>query len=297
LNCQHAFELPGGCGTTEFCRTCGAVNAILSSQAQKADIKECRILQRDGHEALNLLVRTTPFVVNGERHTLFAVTDISHEKRRQALERTFFHDLMNTAGALGMLAGLLGKAKPDEMEKIRDQMNRAVGFLLEEIRSQQDLVAAETKELAVSRAGIASQTLLQRVLESWRLYETTQGCSLVLDPKSADAKFTSDPTLLSRILLNMVKNAAEASQSGQTVTIGCTKADDVVEFWVHNPGVMPPDVQAQVFQRFFSTKGEGRGLGTYGMKLLGERYLKAQVSFTSSPGAGTVFRIRCPLTI
>jgi sensor histidine kinase regulating citrate/malate metabolism len=95
----------------------------------------------------------------------------------------------------------------------------------------------------------------------------------------------------------MVKNAFEASSDGDTVTIGSSNNEGHVDLWVHNSAVMPPAIQAQVFQRSFSTKGNGRGLGTYSMKLLGERYLKAKVSFTSSESKGTVFTIRCPSRI
>lgn len=297
LNCRYAFDAPGGCGTSEFCRTCGAVNAIICSQAKKAEVKECSILQRDDGDALNFLVRATPMTLNGEPYTLFAVTDISHEKRRRALERIFFHDLMNTAMGLEMFVRLLRKAKPERTGEIHDQIAQAVSLLLEQIRSQHDLAAAENKELAIRRAEIASIALLQDVVEIWRLDETTEARPVVLDGDSDDVAFTSDPTLLSRILHNMVKNAVEASAAGATVTVGCRKAARAVEFWVHNEGVMPPDVQARVFERSFSTKGTGRGLGTYSMKLLGERYLKAKVSFSSSEAEGTIFRVRCPPTI
>jgi hypothetical protein len=47
-------------------------------------------------------------------------------------------------------------------------------------------------------------------------------------------------------------------------------------------------------QRYFTTKKEqGRGLGTYGMKLIGERYLRGKVSFETS-SAGTVFTFSLP---
>jgi sensor histidine kinase regulating citrate/malate metabolism len=51
----------------------------------------------------------------------------------------------------------------------------------------------------------------------------------------------------------------------------------------------------QIFQRSFSTKGAGRGLGTYSIKLLGERYLHGTVSFASSAEQGTIFQISLPL--
>ncbi len=56
---------------------------------------------------------------------------------------------------------------------------------------------------------------------------------------------------------------------------GVVPADaEMIEFWVHNHAVMPESVQRQVFQRSFTTKGRGRGLGTYSVKLLTERYLE-----------------------
>jgi len=53
-------------------------------------------------------------------------------------------------------------------------------------------------------------------------------------------------------------------------------------------------VQLQVFNRSFSTKGTGRGLGTYSVKLLTERCLKGRVGFTSALGEGTVFQVTLP---
>jgi sensor histidine kinase regulating citrate/malate metabolism len=47
----------------------------------------------------------------------------------------------------------------------------------------------------------------------------------------------------------------------------------------------------QLFQRSFSTKGNGRGIGTYSIKLLTENYLKGKVSFFSNEEEGTVFSI------
>ena len=66
-------------------------------------------------------------------------------------------------------------------------------------------------------------------------------------------------------------------------------------FHVQNPGVILPDVAAQIFHRSFSTKGGyGRGLGTYGMKLLGEDHLGGSLSFKSTEAEGTRFTILLP---
>ena len=115
-----------------------------------------------------------------------------------------------------------------------------------------------------------------------------------LAPGSATLEIVTDSRLLRRILGNLIKNALEASQPGQTVTAGCAEDEGGVRFWVHNPTFMPPRVQLQVFNRSFSTKGSGRGLGTCSVRLLAERYLNGKAGFTSSEEGGTVFFVILP---
>jgi sensor histidine kinase regulating citrate/malate metabolism len=59
---------------------------------------------------------------------------------------------------------------------------------------------------------------------------------------------------------------------------------------------MQKDVQLQLFQRSFSTKGKGRGLGTYSIKLLTENYLKGKVRFETRRESGTTFFIKIPFS-
>jgi sensor histidine kinase regulating citrate/malate metabolism len=54
-------------------------------------------------------------------------------------------------------------------------------------------------------------------------------------------------------------------------------------------------VRPRIFQRCFTTKpGEGRGQGTFAMKLFGEGYLGGTVSFETSAREGTTFELRLP---
>jgi sensor histidine kinase regulating citrate/malate metabolism len=65
---------------------------------------------------------------------------------------------------------------------------------------------------------------------------------------------------------------------------------------VSNPGLIPEQVQLQLFKRSFSTKSaKGRGIGTYSMKLFGERYLGGRVGFESTAEKGTTFWIELPI--
>lgn len=294
LGCVHAIETAGGCGTTEFCKTCGAVKAILSSLGGTEAVEECRIiLQND--EALDLQVWATPLQVEDERFSVFAIKDISHEKRRRVLERIFFHDLLNAAGGLRGFVDILQDAKPTELETVKEAIAKLSDRLIEEINAQRELSLAENNELVVDPDPINSIGLLREIIEMYARHEVARNRSLQLDRAAEIITFTSDPTLLRRVIGNMVKNALEATSPGQTVTLSCRVAGEEVEFSVHNPTFMPRDVQLQMFQRSFSTKGSDRGLGTYSMKLLSERYLKGWVSFNSSPEQGTVFIGRYPL--
>lgn len=57
---------------------------------------------------------------------------------------------------------------------------------------------------------------------------------------------------------------------------------------------MSRSVQLQVFQRSFSTKGIGRGIGTYSIKLFAEKYLGGKVRFESREPTGTLFQVMLP---
>lgn len=61
---------------------------------------------------------------------------------------------------------------------------------------------------------------------------------------------------------NMLINAPEASKPGEKVSLGAQAQNSELIFWDHNPGYIPEDVQMRLFMRSFSTKDQGRGLGT-----------------------------------
>jgi signal transduction histidine kinase len=294
LGCIHAFEEKGGCGNAESCRLCGAASALLTGLAGQAEVEECRILRVSG-EALDLRVWTTPVVLDGEHFTVFAALDISHEKRRQALEHVFLHDVGNVASGLRWYAELLQRGNVKNGAEIRDAIGRLSRELLEEIDGQRTLVRAESGELVLTPEPLGVRQLLDDTVRLYRQHPVAHGRQLDIHPQTADLSLVSDRTLLSRVLCNLIKNALEACRAGDTVTVGSAARDAGIEFWVHNPGAMPREVQLQIFQRSFSTKGAGRGLGTYGVKLLTERYLGGTVSFTSTPEQGTIFHVRYPL--
>jgi len=129
---------------------------------------------------------------------------------------------------------------------------------------------------------------------AYRRHEVAAGKTITVASESDNVAFRSDHSLLLRVLGNMLKNALEATSAGETVTLETNLEENRVEFRVHNPDFMPREVQLQVFKRSFSTKGKGRGIGTYSIRLFVTRYLGGSVDFESSKERGTTFRVRLP---
>lgn len=296
LGCIHVNEGPDGCGTARHCATCGAVQAILASQQQEQRVvRECRISIRSsqGTSPLDLRVTASQFFVDQERFILVAAEDISQSKRLRALQRTFFHDVLNTAGCIQGYSQYLDKDTTSDPETCT-RLARLSDQLIEAIQAQRDLVCAESGELKTKPEIFPVPELLEEVRAQYTRHPIADGRAIQV-ADSWGGSITADRHLLLRVLGNMVKNALEATRARLTVTLGCKRQGDHVVFWVHNPGVMSEEVQLQIFQRSFTTKPEsGRGLGTYSMKLFGERYLGGHVTFTSTTPEGTTFRLTLP---
>jgi signal transduction histidine kinase len=292
---MHSCQSEGGCGTTQFCSVCGAVNAILEAQQGTQSAKECRIITNE-NEALDLQVTATPYYLNKDQYIFFAIADISSEKRRQTLERVFFHDILNSAGGISGLSSIMPMINDmDEMTETAEIINRAANFLVDEIKSQRMLTVAESGDLVLSFSQIESLTVLKELGELYSQHEVIRDKILSVDKNSVSGQAITDSVLLRRVLGNMVKNALEASKAGGKVTLSCSPTEDAIRFTVHNDVYMPQEIQLQLFKRSFSTKGIGRGIGTYSMKLFGEKYLKGKVGFESMEENGTTFFIEIPM--
>ncbi|WP_243371865.1 PAS domain-containing sensor histidine kinase [Geotalea sp. SG265] len=299
LHCIHAEQNPDGCGTGKHCQKCAAVLSIIESEQANAQVvKEYRITIDNGQwSALDLEVVVSPLQIGDLQLILFVMRDISAEKRRKVLEQVFFHDVINTAGGIRGMAEVLAKGMlptADEEKYYKESMVSLSAKLIDEIVYQRHLLAAEKGEFRPDPGMVEVAKLLKEVQTLFANHDVAEGRNLVLNC-STGTSIVTDAAILRRILGNMIKNALEACNKGETVTLSCTEDTESITFMVNNPGVMSDDVQLQLFQRSFSTKAaEGRGIGTYSIKLFGERYLKGNISFTSNEQEGTTFRFTIP---
>jgi hypothetical protein len=299
ISCVHATDEPSGCGTSYACAYCGAVNAIVESQRTgKKSMRETRITSEvDGKlKSWDLNIMSTPVYLSGSLFYVLVFQDVSDEKRRSALERIFFHDLLNTVGGLnGLLTILKAGTEPDEASELINLSEEASRDILDEIMLHRQIRAAEMGDLQIKIEKVNSLGLLSAAVGKISSHEVGKNKTIVISDKPTDIDFETDKNLFQRVIINLLKNALEATENNNSVAAGAESEENKIRFWVKNDSVIPKDIQMQLFQRSFSTKGTGRGIGTYSIRLLTENYLKGKVSFISNEAEGTVFSIELNL--
>ncbi|MCX7718938.1 MAG: HAMP domain-containing histidine kinase [Candidatus Sumerlaeaceae bacterium] len=300
FDCVHAFESPDGYGASDQCPQCGLMLAAQTAECAGAGTFECHIMRRSMPDTIDFRLYTTCLELAGDTYLFMVGLDIGGEIRQRALERIFFHDLLNATGNIDGLAWLLmqGGEKP-EQERCRLLLTNACRRLADEVRGHRDIFDAERGDLQIEPQPMEPWEFLCDLIEHYRSHPVarTRHVRLVEPPEKLPTLHT-DPSLVGRVLGNLIKNALEATRQGDAVEVAVRPCNDLggVEFLVWNPEPIPQELQRRLFTRAFSTKGVGRGLGTYGAKLITERYLGGSLKFVSTAHEGTTFSLSLPPT-
>lgn len=297
LSCVNSGTSVNGCGHSEQCLSCGALKALLLAQSGEDATEEFTMNRGEGFDTMEFKAFSSPIRVEDQQFYSFVVTDVSNDKRRRALERIFFHDILNTAGGLKGFADLLTQSEKEDLDYLTGIISKVSGSLIEEIIAQRDLTAAESDELVVREQSIEVFRVVSEVYDIYRNHPVTTNKSIIVEHHLEGRIIVTDPVLLRRVLGNMLKNALEATISGGSVVIGYTYTDTTVLFFVKNQSIIPKNIRDLIFKRSFSTKGADRGLGTYSMKLLTEKYLHGTMRFESVDDYGTTFYAEIPNSI
>ncbi len=298
FNCVNAVNDTGGCGTTEKCEYCGAKTAFEEAWKQsKKVVRECKITSQRDQETFQLDLEITATPIEFEKkYLIVSIEDITERKRKALLERLFFHDVLNLAGGLSGILELIPVLSEDKKEKYLEIASSLTEQIIDEIRGQQQMMKAESGELHPHFAPVKIDRLLSKLVDQARFHVMAHEKHTEVVNQITDKEIVTDQTLLTRVLVNMIKNAMEAIPRGGTIILKAKDCGNYVRFSVFNNTYMAHDVQMQIFQRSYSTKGHNRGIGTYSMKLLGERYLQGVVGFSSIEAKGTTFYIDLPVS-
>lgn len=211
------------------------------------------------------------------------------------------HDLRQPAHALGMFVARLAQLPHDA------ETRHLIGSLEASVRATQDLLDGlldvsrlDAQAVPVQLRSFALADIFEQLREGLALDAVEKGLRLRVRPTGV--WLMSDPTLLHRILINLVVNALRYTRQG-SVLVACRLAGDGrharVEVWDSGIGIAPEHHQA-IFTEFYQVgnterdrrKGLGLGLNIVERTahLLGHR-----LSMRSSLGRGTRFSIEVPL--
>jgi signal transduction histidine kinase len=104
-----------------------------------------------------------------------------------------------------------------------------------------------------------------------------------------------DGPQLKQVFLNVLLNALQAMGSGGAVDVSIHADETTITTVVRDQGAgISPEVQAQLFTPFFTTKPKGTGLGLSIARRIIEGH-RGRIRVTSQPGEGTTVRIKLPL--
>jgi signal transduction histidine kinase len=138
-------------------------------------------------------------------------------------------------------------------------------------------------------------------LEDTMLQLAGPDVKIVLDLAAAPVVAKLDTGQFERVLLNLVRNAAEAMPQGGAVTISTsargTPGDTATaQIAVSDSGTgMPPEIAARATEAFFTTKGThaATGLGLF-LALGFAEQAGGRLSIESEPGCGTTVKLVLP---
>ena len=222
------------------------------------------------------------------------------EKERLAAIGEFasgiIHEVRNPLTTMKMGLNYFKKIDKTEASQMRvslaleeaDRLER----LLEEI-----LLYAKPQRLDLQTIDI--NQFITEMLESLRMNPAATKRYIEYNPPSTQLKVMGDKDKLKQIIINLVCNACEAINAGETVKIKLVKIEnnskEKVSIKVCNGGLpIPPEVLPKLTQPFYSTKSSGTGLGLAIVKRIVESH-DGELLIESSIETGTIISVKLPI--
>lgn len=213
------------------------------------------------------------------------------------------HEIRNPLAGIAAGAQYLTKALP-ELGPQRESMD----FIEREIR-RLDRILQDLFDITHPRALRLRQEPVEeaarRALQCVAALAESRGVRVGLEVTPRTPPATHDADQLEQVILNLCKNAIEASPEGAAVEVrvgpappggGRARAGPpAVRVTVSDSGSGIPEAHLRtIFEPFFTTKKEGSGLGLYVSHDIVKRH-GGTIAVRSEPGSGTVFTLELPL--
>lgn len=206
---------------------------------------------------------------------------------------TIIHDIKNPMGTLRMYAQVIQKKTDDSeasqlAQEIISQVDRFVNMTQEILDFSRGISEIHLEEVQLSDVMddllmFIEKDLAKRNITLVRRFEYTGTCSLDLDK-------------IARAFYNLASNAADAMESGGTLTVASRALNNhmIIEFSDTGSGI-PDEIRGRVFDPFFTSgKRHGTGLGLSIVKRIVDDH-HGRIELESDPNTGTTFRLFFPL--
>ncbi len=201
--------------------------------------------------------------------------------------------LHSLAGHLELLRGELpppiAQQAARRLEIIETQIARVSGV----IRQLLDLVRRERPVFGP----VEVEPLLQASAELISPGLDTAGIKLHLDIEPGLPAIRGNRDQLMQVMLNLLTNATQATTSGDTIEVAARRRAEYIDISVRDCGTgIPPELQAEIFEPFVSSKplGRGTGLGLYIANQI-IRDHDGHIEVQSQSGQGSTFTIVLPV--
>ena len=228
---------------------------------------------------------------------LLVITDLTQALSEQELQawqrlvRVLGHELNNSLAPIKSIAGtlesLLGREPlPDDW---RQDMRRGLGVINSRSDSLTRFIGAYARLAKLPRPQLQPldvAALVERAVS----FETRVPVSIVPGPP---VTVPGDPDQIEQVLINLLRNAADASQPGVAVQIGWRRDGAMVEIWIKDegPGL---STTANLFVPFFTTKPGGSGIGLVLSRQIAEGHGGALTLENRSDRSGCAACLRLP---
>lgn len=215
----------------------------------------------------------------------------SRDRQLKMMLAGIAHEVKNPLGGIELFTGLLAEELPQTQEGASSHLRR-IQKELDYLKRVVDDFLAFAREEKVGRGPVSVLAWLESARELVEADGRRKGVRI--DLAAEPATLQGDESLLGAALVNVLKNAIQASPEGGQVALSGAVRGDRYEVSVEDrgPGI-PVAVQESVFEPFFTTREKGTGLGLP----LSRKIVQAHggtLHFESVPGK-TVFRFELPL--